>query len=554
MHVSYIIRIFVAVKQNVHSVLIMLAVLASAFLSGCGGNPRAVELLARADSLMNSNADSALLLLHQYEPQLAKASEAESHYYQLLRLAAEDKAYIAHTSDSIVRTLISYYEKDGHSPFLPRVYYLAGRVYHDMQRMPEALEYYHKSLELMANSTDYQQQALTNSQIGQIYTYQELEKEAYPYFVKAYDYDSLANSPRGMVFDLRDIGNLWRRMSENDSALHYYNKAHQLALQTGNSMARELEAQLAETYRRKGEFDKAVTYIRKSLTGVGRYDTVCIYSIAADICLEKNLIDSAEQFAEILVLQNNLAAKEKAHSCLAEICQRRNNTNAAIQHIKLFRKYNEILTKRKNAEAVARVMSLYEFNKQEREISKLQTRNLLTWSIAIVSILAFIILLISFLFYSRLQRRKRLEAKRNFMEYQAMQERQRKSEAVAIQARQQEANSIIAGSSVFKSVKERLQKPTVSHVLSNDDWTSLEELVDKAFPDFTTRLMTFCIGMNQQQRRVSLCVKLGFKVSETAEMTAHSMQSVNSTRVRLYKKVMGKEGKAADWDAFLLSL
>ena len=54
-------------------------------LGGCGDNPRAVSLLARADSLMNSRPDSALAVLEGAEGQMAGESKAVRMRYQLQR-------------------------------------------------------------------------------------------------------------------------------------------------------------------------------------------------------------------------------------------------------------------------------------------------------------------------------------------------------------------------------------------------------------------------------------------------------------------------------------
>ena len=41
---------------------------------------------------------------------------------------------------------------------------------------------------------------------------------------------------------------------------------------------------------------------------------------------------------------------------------------------------------------------------------------------------------------------------------------------------------------------------------------------------------------------------------DIATLTAHSKESVASTRSRLYQKVFGKKGSTKDWDDFILSI
>ena len=49
--------------------------------------------------------------------------------YKLLTIKANDKAYITHTSDSLILSLVDYYEHDGDPAYLGEAYYYAGSTY-----------------------------------------------------------------------------------------------------------------------------------------------------------------------------------------------------------------------------------------------------------------------------------------------------------------------------------------------------------------------------------------------------------------------------------------
>jgi len=53
---------------------------------------------------------------------------------------------------------------------------------------------------------------------------------------------------------------------------------------------------------------------------------------------------------------------------------------------------------------------------------------------------------------------------------------------------------------------------------------------------------------------VSLLIKVRIQPKDIALLTAHSKESVASTRSRLYSKVFGMKGSSKDWDDFILSL
>mgnify|MGYP003314410296 FL=1 len=64
--------------------------------------------LAKADSLCSVQPDSALALLSQLESEMQQADKATRMYYQLLCIKASDKAYITHTSDSLIQEVLQY--------------------------------------------------------------------------------------------------------------------------------------------------------------------------------------------------------------------------------------------------------------------------------------------------------------------------------------------------------------------------------------------------------------------------------------------------------------
>ena len=90
------------------------------------------RVLLQADSLAEVAPDSALRLLDGWADSVPTVPERVRMYYRLLTVKAADKAYITHTSDSIIRPVLDYYEQEGDRRLLPEAYYYAGRVYRDL--------------------------------------------------------------------------------------------------------------------------------------------------------------------------------------------------------------------------------------------------------------------------------------------------------------------------------------------------------------------------------------------------------------------------------------
>jgi hypothetical protein len=89
--------------------------------------------------------------------------------------------------------------------------------------------------------------------------------------------------------------------------------------------------------------------------------------------------------------------------------------------------------------------------------------------------------------------------------------------------------------------------------MSEADWTELAETVDGVYSGFSEKLYSL-FRMSEQDYRVSLLIKIRLQPKDIATLTAHSKESVASTRSRLYQKVFGKKGSTRDWDDFILSI
>ena len=92
--------IFATVKRLVYMLMVAVPLVACLLLGGCSDNPRAVSLLARADTLMASRPDSALQLLHDCESEVAAWPEFLQMRYKLFRAKAQNKAYVPFTTNN----------------------------------------------------------------------------------------------------------------------------------------------------------------------------------------------------------------------------------------------------------------------------------------------------------------------------------------------------------------------------------------------------------------------------------------------------------------------
>lgn len=118
-----------------------------------------------------------------------------------------------------------------------------------------------------------------------------------------------------------------------------------------------------------------------------------------------------------------------------------------------------------------------------------------------------------------------------------------------IEKREHSVTDIFAAP-VYLRIKQYLNE---GKSMRDSDWHELAELVDTVYGGFSEKLYSL-YNMSDQDYNVSLLIKVRIQPKDIATLTAHSKESVASTRSRLYQKVFGKKGSTKDWDDFVLSI
>ena len=163
-----------------------------------------------------------------------------------------------------------------------------------------------------------------------------MEDEAIKYINEAKRIDMLTGNDKSLIYNLRDLANIYRTKHDYENALKHYTDAYQKALAISDTiMTREMEAQLADVHFVLGDTLQALRLIRKSLQQVAFNDTLCVYAIAVDIYGGLGLIDSTELFAKGLLSQDDYRAKEQACMHLLNIAKQRNDTTNLYSYLKL---------------------------------------------------------------------------------------------------------------------------------------------------------------------------------------------------------------------------
>ncbi len=116
--------------------------------------------------------------------------------------------------------------------------------------------------------------------------------------------------------------------------------------------------------------------------------------------------------------------------------------------------------------------------------------------------------------------------------------------------KRQQAETVILSSNAYQQLQAALNQ---GRSLSPSDWRELTALVNSVYTGFTEKLYSL-YKLSDQDYHVSLLVKMRLSPKDIAQLTAHSKESVATTRSRLYQKVFGKKGSSKEWDEFILKI
>ena len=514
---------------------------------------------------------------------------------RLRKIQAADKAFVVQESTAEIDSIVHYFEKHPSKELLPLSYYYAGRIYSDLEDAPQAMEYFQKTLEC---EPDDSLAALAHSQMGSLLLLQRMVTASMEHVRAAYHYDVQQADTTGMIFDLRDLGNAFRcTKDEVDSCLNYYEEALRLATEQGDTlMQEELKGSIAVYLIQTDSLQAAWHLLRPLLENIDQRDASSassLRSMAAEYYLKTGNTDSACIYYEQLTQNGTLYAKQEAYRQLAKHSLAKGDLQRATEQLISYEKYTDSIAITMQADALTQADALFNYRLREQENERLTKTMTETKTIAVGAIGLLLLCGCAMLFLYERNKRKQIAQLLHTERMKEVQEQQYKrslayieenekkmkeleeqmektgqentqlrktiqkltyaNELASIQMQeQQQADRLVKTSSIYQRIQILLNNKE-SIGMNDEIWKELEEVVEQAYSGFLERVEDLC-PLNWQERNLCLLLKAGFSPSSIAVLTAHSKQSISSTRSRLYERTFLRKGTPSQWDEFILSL
>ena len=550
---KYIFYFCVRIRKNMDMKLhnfLYLFILTS-WLTACHTDSHTTYLLQQADSLLNVQPDSAQTLLRVWEDSMANQPEDIQMYYQLLCIKANDKNYIAHTSDSLILPIVAYYTKQRNKTHLPEALYYAGRVYSDLNDAPRALEYYQQAIDVMKHEKliDYNLSSRIYSQMGTLFVYQELYNEAPEMFRKAYWYDSLLKDSTGLVFDLRDIGRVFASIDQRDSAVYYFNRAGEMALRIKDStLLSMVYNELAGNYIDWNEYSKGYEKLQIAQQKIETLSMPVYYNNIADYYYYTNQLDSAiYYYKKNLSIHHSYVHKASAYESLAQIASKQNNFTQALNYYEQYMLYEDSLQQTIRTATIDKIHALYNYQQYKKENIVLKRQTFKQKQLLFVTIFSLLFLLLIGIVFWQKQKRKEQTILLQQEKLKRLQE-----EIKATQVVRETSQKDLQQTEIWKKLHQPIEKNEAIK-MTDTDWTELTQAIEETYPHFVQRLNELC-PLSQKELQVCLLIKTNVPLTQIADIVYSSKQGISSLRERLYKKFTGKKGKPKDCDNLIRNI
>ena len=562
-----------------HFLTLILSIL---LLSACGESGRVqFKQLQQIDSIAEVNADSAIAMIKTINRDTLLNND-NKYYYDLLKIRTNDKAYIAHTSDSAILSVINYFENHDFNNLLPVAYYYGGRVYSDLGDAPQSLEYFHKALDCKNISTHTQ--AVTYAQIACKFNRQNIYEISKPAYKKAIELNSSNNNVIGIIYNTRSLGEIYSKKGQNDSALMLFNKALIYAENIDNDdLISSTKLMLSELHISQQNYKKALDILTSIHPYTSKKDTIFTANIFAQLYYQTNNSDSTIFYCKKLIKSRSLNAKLNGYNILANLHMLNYRIDKAYDAMIMASKLSDSIQKLQTPQEIRQLSAIYNYQIRERENNKLkQEAHKNEIKLILLSISIFMALIIAYALRMKNKAQKERinrilnehyqsqnlisNAENRISELEALLETETdksqrlineleiQKESLQLYTQQaklrEEATNAIETSDVatrFRKALDENANPT------KEDWEQLDNYINLQFPGFKSVLYKL-VKLSEIEYQVSLLIKCKFSPNEIGRLVNLSKSGLGNARKRLFVKAFKTDGTATDWDNFIISL
>ncbi|MGM9713959.1 MAG: tetratricopeptide repeat protein [Prevotella sp.] len=487
--------------------------------------------MERIKLIGDENPAIAMSMLDSLQVDIDVEDEHELMNYELLRIRLKDKAYIMHTSDLMIKKIVSYFDNHGSSRERQEAYFYAGSTYRDLQDTPRAIYYYLKSQDVSSSSDRCDSLMLRNtySNLQSLFFNVQDNKRALEYAKKEYAISrQLGQTDQTASMHL---GNSYMQTDSMILARKYFDEAFS-RLSVGNK--NDNAAWLLYFYSNIGDTAKAKQCFEmvsllpensvdaKGMIAKGRYYTLINKPDSSIYYYDKVIENKDEQLL-----------RYDAARYLFHLYYEMGDTRHASAAARKFMGISDTLNLGQRQEMASTVNNQFKYNLDKEKEHRLEQTNKETqYKIALLFLLLLLIILMSVIAYLHTNRKHKLtlismsdhineieQHKNNLVEEIKQKERLLQEE--------KENNA-----SILNILRSKQQEPQLheildiveataegTHKMTSEEWMKLMHAVDIMYPDFPRQLRERAGKATNQQLHICYLMRVGIPFQKIQDIT-----------------------------------
>lgn len=349
----------------------------------------------------------AIKRLDSISPIIDKQTVYIQNKYALLKIRLHDKAYITHTTDSIIKEVCRYFERNGSNKERQEAYYYMGSVYRDLNDSPNAITYFLKAVAIGQDKTEIDTTLLVNSysQLSGLYTKQFNDSLALETAIM-----ELNLAKKIKIEDSRSymgVGNCYFLLKDTFNTIRFYRLALEDIIRKNKEKENlDILSKQLGTYTKlnyKAEADYCHALLKRHLKNKVPNNYLINLAIYYDKYISH---DSAKVVLHKLYeTSNNIESIYDATRRLTRIYANKNDYKNATFYALEFIAANEAVIKQRNIEHTTNAKNFFQYKKEkEKEIfikQKLYNNKLYLIIGTFVSILIILIIFLSFYYHKK---------------------------------------------------------------------------------------------------------------------------------------------------------
>lgn len=554
------------------------------------------DTFEKAEAFMNDGLpDSAHYYLSTLDSIIIYEPIETQMHHQLLTVKANDKLIITHTSDSIIKEVVRFYESYGDKDKLMEAFFYLGSVYRDMKDAPRALKAYRQAADVGKESKNYNLLRRIYAGIGYLFANQLLYEEAMIAFQESYAYYQKEDEDVNMMYALRNIARIHDMLDQKDSAAFYYEAAYDKARLYGTqSYCDMILGELGCFYVDFDQLDKA----RSTFSKAKSLNSPNSLLWAGRLFMKEKQLDSAIVYLNQACRTKNLPVKKSAYFSLSQIEASNKSYPLALEYAYKSAEIADSIKRIRKTEALSNVHALYNYQLTEKDNQKLLIDNKQKkQQIYILVICLLLILMVALLFFNHLKNQRRAmqlkqrqllaikeEQFANSLDYITENKQQIAKLEVLLQQAKDEKDTLhrqllfsqkelleasnqkveklrnekeLLELSLKRSAVYQLFHQSVHHedkVIDETSWKELGKIINDTYPHFTEQLYILNPQLSENELRICYLIKIRMSVKDIANILHRSVSAISNSRARLYKKIHEVDGNGEMLDQFILDL